>query len=535
MSEATKQKTEQEQEEMKRKMIGKSIVKRFFKNEEELNNKRDFIRDLISEKNKEDYIINIEQADKHEYFMNVDQLKRLLISLAGDDRKNYIYTEVINTKDNSIELEYAVDNDIKAVLDCDIKYLKEVGMQQAVNKNLKDRYYDPETKKDMSFSELADVIQLLELSAEEIIESTRDQWAGDKVRTFTGGLAQIEEMRKAVPADFVLPGLAIRKCGILGGDSGIGKSFIGLKLAIMVAAPKFDIDNIRLNYSDWTAREKGGDVLYFSGEESFDEVGERLGKIVKKEVENGSISQEEATKIIASIHIDDLTNEIVNVVDGKTLTATEHYYYTVNVIKKYMPRLVIIDTLSKIHGLNETDNIHMSKLIGLYQSVATKYNTSIIFVHHLNKAGAEENKSSSIRGASSIVGNSRWTGILRIMSEKEAEALGISESIYARRQFVKVEVTKASYGAAVQPVWLERQEDGTFESVDDLGEMISKNLDGGGDFTGRINLSEVRERILSGGGSNHEEIIKKRPLSKNRETFGNDLIEVMEADLKNRR
>nr|WP_081458358.1 AAA family ATPase [Helicobacter felis] len=73
-------------------------------------------------------------------------------------------------------------------------------------------------------------------------------------------------------------------------------------------------------------------------------------------------------------------------------------------------KLVILDTLSRFHALDENSNKEMTLLVGLLGDLARSANVGILMIHHSSKIGAMnyKNESASARGASALVDNVRY-------------------------------------------------------------------------------------------------------------------------------
>lgn len=78
-------------------------------------------------------------------------------------------------------------------------------------------------------------------------------------------------------------------------------------------------------------------------------------------------------------------------------------------MKEFSPDLIVFDTLSKIHSVNEQDNIEIQQVLMLLRKIATIVkddNTTVpvahVIVHHTRKGGPQGSVQEMIRGASSI-------------------------------------------------------------------------------------------------------------------------------------
>ncbi len=116
-------------------------------------------------------------------------------------------------------------------------------------------------------------------------------------------------------------------------------------------------------------------------------------------------------------------------------------------------RLVIIDTMRRIHQLDENDNGEMSALLAILEQLCAELGVTVIFVHHTAK-GSEKGEAQASRGASAITDNARW--ILRLDNMKAQEAENLSDRSFdgkpigAERAgfFVQMAHAKCNYGVA---------------------------------------------------------------------------------------
>lgn len=116
-------------------------------------------------------------------------------------------------------------------------------------------------------------------------------------------------------------------------------------------------------------------------------------------------------------------------------------------------RLVIIDTMRRIHQLDENDNGEMSALLAILEQLCAELGVTVIFLHHTAK-GSEKGDAQASRGASALTDNARW--ILRLDNMKADEAEKLSDRrfdgtpIGADRAgfFVQMTHAKCNYGVA---------------------------------------------------------------------------------------
>lgn len=145
------------------------------------------------------------------------------------------------------------------------------------------------------------------------------------------------------------------------GEPGVGKTFVVL---------------------DWaaTAAAKGNKVLYFIGEGV---------KGFSKRVLAWRGYHEWAS--LENFHVVPMTPQLLD----------KHSVESFNeVIKKYQPDLIVIDTFARAAvGADENSAKDVGKVISVLDTVFRVHDCSSIVVHHSNKSGGSERGSGAIRGA----------------------------------------------------------------------------------------------------------------------------------------
>jgi hypothetical protein len=136
-------------------------------------------------------------------------------------------------------------------------------------------------------------------------------------------------------------------------------------------------------------------------------------------------------------------------------------------------RLIVFDTLSRFHQLDENSNGDMAGLISTLEHIASKTGASILFLHHINKGSAragQGDQQQSARGASALIDNARWCGFVAKMSEEEAgrfrDSSGHSPIGDRRSYFVRFGVSKQNYDAIPIDRWYQRHEGGVLLPVE---------------------------------------------------------------------
>lgn len=246
------------------------------------------------------------------------------------------------------------------------------------------------------------------------------------------------------PPDFILPGLLAGTVGALIAPGSTGKSFWAMEAACAIASPLPEANLLELNLS------KHGKVVYFSLEDPATELHRRLHAIGKQ------LSDEARASVAEQFHLESLSGIGMNVM------STKEYK---NLVKEASgARLVVIDTLSRSHVLDENSNGEMAQLLGRLESLARETGAGVLFLHHTSKSAALNGQgglAQASRGASSLIDNARWCGNLVKMTAEEAEQLAEVPSRTAigaedKDFFVRFELGKINYGPVQSGSWYKR-------------------------------------------------------------------------------
>ena len=120
--------------------------------------------------------------------------------------------------------------------------------------------------------------------------------------------------------------------------------------------------------------------------------------------------------------------------------------------------LLILDPKSRWYGLDENSNDHATQWIGCLESLATEFNITILFSHHVSKAADGKMESGMNRGASAITDGVRWQAGMTRMSDATGKRYGITDT----RNYVEFDITKTNYAAGLPSRFVfERTENGT--------------------------------------------------------------------------
>lgn len=254
------------------------------------------------------------------------------------------------------------------------------------------------------------------------------------------------------PQDFILPGFLSGTVGALIAPGSTGKSMLALQLACAIAS-----DQPQANTTGLDIPRHGG-VLYLNLEDPPGEIQRRLHALGSR--------------------FDILTRE--SIADSLTLSARmgiatdimDRQFMRTLLKSAAGQRLIILDTLSRCHGLDENDNGAMARVVARLEMVVRESGAGLLYLHHTSKAAAlagQGNLAQAARGASALIDNARWCGNLIKMTPEEATVLtqgsGLPIGEKRRGFFVKYEIGKQNYGQVQQSQWYERTEGGILKPI----------------------------------------------------------------------
>ena len=254
--------------------------------------------------------------------------------------------------------------------------------------------------------------------------------------------------------DFIWPGFLSGTVGALVAPGATGKSFYAVAAAISVAAAGEGGDLMQFGA-------KRGPVAYFAGEDP-------APAIIRRLHDFGTHLSAQARQATAGmLFIESILGRRLDVMNQRHAEA---------IIDKYAGcRLIVFDTLSRIHNLDENSNGDMARLISQLEYIAVNTGASILYLHHINKGSAREgtgDQQHAGRGASALIDNARWCGFITKMTEKEAE--NFSDRRYDAKpigadnadRYLRFGISKQNYDAPQPDRWLERRKGGVLLPID---------------------------------------------------------------------
>jgi RecA-family ATPase len=268
--------------------------------------------------------------------------------------------------------------------------------------------------------------------------------------------------------DFVWPGFLAGTVGALVAPGATGKSFWALQAAMAVACsvPGGDLLGLKPKHS--------GRVVYLAAEDPEPVLIRRIHALGKH------LDQSAREAIAENLFIEPIMGKRLNIMKPDHLKRVIEYCTDT--------RLVVIDTLSRVHDLDENSNSDMARLVATLEHIAASTEASILFLHHVNKGSARDgqvDQQQAARGASALVDNSRWCGYVSKMTEEEAKRLSDRmdrQPIGKERRgyFIRFGISKQNYHVTPRDQWYERREEGVLLPVELLEAKRDKNGNGGG-------------------------------------------------------
>ena len=221
-----------------------------------------------------------------------------------------------------------------------------------------------------------------------------------------------------------------------------GKTMLALQAAVTVAS---GADTLNLAALGW--RPVGGRVLFLSGEDPDDVLAERIHHIGQR------LDPEQREALFERLAVAPLMGR------GPDLMSQQWRDWLA--MEAADARLIVIDTLRRFHRLDENNGGEMAGLLAYLEQVCRESSTTILFLHHTNKAGASSNAQQASRGSSVLTDNARFQANLIVMTPEQAEEWGVDES--CRRHFVRLSFTKLNYCAPLADRWFRRRDGGVLE------------------------------------------------------------------------
>ncbi|HGP0242042.1 TPA: helicase RepA family protein [Pseudomonas aeruginosa] len=255
--------------------------------------------------------------------------------------------------------------------------------------------------------------------------------------------------------DFIWPGFLAGTVGALVAPGATGKSYWALEAAMSIACSVAGGDLVGLGPT------RAGRVVYFAGEDPEVALVRRVHAIGQH------LNQQAREAIAENLTIQPIMGKRMNVMDDQHLVRIIEFCAGA--------RLIVLDTLSRIHDRDENSNGDMARLVATLECAATSTGASVLYLHHVSKGSAREGQTDqqqAARGASALIDNARWCGFVAKMTEQQAKTL--SDRAYDRQPigsdrrglFVRFGVSKQNYDATPVDQWYKRHDGGVLMPVE---------------------------------------------------------------------
>lgn len=253
------------------------------------------------------------------------------------------------------------------------------------------------------------------------------------------------------PVDEIWQGFVAGSVGGLIAPGATGKSYWTLEAALSIACAVAGGDVLGLQPT------KSGPVLYLSSEDPVAILQHRLHHIFKCIPPS---AREEIYKNMTLRQVMGYKSDLMDRADMQKLLRWSEG-----------KRLVVIDTISRFHCLDENKNSEMCLVLKQLEMLARKTGAAVLFLHHVDKTSGRDGviTQQSARGASALIDNARWSGFVAKMSEKECETLAEDGAIIGKTQrtaYLKMGNCKTNYGPIGAEKWYRFREGGVLHPVD---------------------------------------------------------------------
>ncbi len=257
------------------------------------------------------------------------------------------------------------------------------------------------------------------------------------------------------PLDFIWSGFLSGTVGALVAPGATGKSYWALEAAMCIACSVPGGDVLQLNPS------KTGRVIYLAGEDPEPVLLRRIHAI------GTHLSPDARASIAKNLVLEPIMGKGLNIMDQSHMERILDFCHGA--------RLIVIDTLSRIHHLDENSNGDMAQLVSRLEKVAYFTGASVLYLHHVNKNSARDGQTDqqqAARGAGALIDNARWCGYVEKMTREKAKLLSDRHFDRSpigddrRKYFLRFGTSKINYGEELDDCWYERREEGVLISIE---------------------------------------------------------------------
>ena len=209
--------------------------------------------------------------------------------------------------------------------------------------------------------------------------------------------------------------------GIVGGEPKCGKTFLALHIAVAVAAGVSCLRRFPV---------QAGPVLLFAAEDAPHILRQRLEGIAAA---SGTV----------------LANLDLHVIDVPSLRLDEpaHQKRLANTVERVRPRLLILDPLVRLHGVDENAVREIAPILDRLRQLQRRCQTAVLLVHHARKNGGSR-PGQALRGSSELFA---WSDNVLVLRRRQQRILLASDHrAAANLHDLQLEIATPPEGPALQ-------------------------------------------------------------------------------------
>jgi hypothetical protein len=164
--------------------------------------------------------------------------------------------------------------------------------------------------------------------------------------------------------------------GIIGGCPKVGKSWLGLDLALSVASGTPALDHFPVL--------EPGRALVYLAEDALPQVRSRIESLCRHRRLD-----------LDTLDLAVITAHLLRLDSGRDQQRLR------NLVARLRPRLLLLDPLVRLHSLDENSSFEIARLLGYFRELQRAFDTAVILVHHTSKK-TRARPGQSLRGSSDL-------------------------------------------------------------------------------------------------------------------------------------
>jgi hypothetical protein len=240
------------------------------------------------------------------------------------------------------------------------------------------------------------------------------------------------------PQQWILKGIIPESVvGLLSAAGGVGKSFLALLMAIAIALGK------KIGPFEPPAPNR---VLILNVEDPSDEIWRRIHSLAKQ-YELSEADKEYLGKNLLIYPGRGVIGPLMKF-NGINPSPSEWAKWLSESVKSTKPVLVILDTKSRLYGLDENSNDHTTQWLRQPEKISTETGCSFLILHHTSKGRRNDLETDASRGASALTDNCRFVLTASPLDERDIKAYDLNTP----SDYFKVLLSKVNYSTST-PIW----------------------------------------------------------------------------------